>query len=155
LRHSPLAFKAKRLGDDSHGDGTNRPSNAGNNRSATGSCATALARCDKNHIGPSQSLLNLLMVVLGSSTADLGVGSRTKTAGEFTPNIELHIGITQQKCLGVSVDGDEFHATQSSVDHAVDCIHTATSDTHHFDDCEVIVLTGHRYSLSFNSQPLL
>jgi hypothetical protein len=95
------------------------------------------------------------VVILGSSTANFGVGARAKTAGEFTPDIELHIGVAQQKCLGVSVDRDELHAAQPSVNHAVNCVHTATSDTHHFDDCEIIVLTGHRYSLSSNSQPLL
>jgi hypothetical protein len=42
--------------------------------------------------------------------------------------------MAQQQRLRVSVDGNEFHAFESSVDHPVDSVDTAAADTDDLDD---------------------
>jgi hypothetical protein len=76
-------------------------------------------------------------VLLGRGSADLGVCPGAKATGYLTADVQLDIGIAHQQCLGICVQGDELHPAHAGVDHAVDRIHPAATDTHHFDNCEI------------------
>lgn len=97
----------------------------------------------KNHVGPLEDLFDLLAVILGRLTADIGVGSGAQAACEFAADVELDIGVTHQQRLRVRVDGDELDALEPLFDHSVDGIDTATADADDFDDREVVLRCCH------------
>src|SRR5699024_1315626 len=63
-------------------------------------------------------------------------------------DVELDVGIAHQQCLGVGVDRDELDALEALLDHPVDGVDAATTDTHDFDDGQIVVRWGHRSSSS-------
>src|SRR5581483_6410133 len=76
---------------------------------------------------------------------DLGIGPGTEASRELAADVELHVGVAHQEGLGVGVDGDELHALEARVDHAVDRVDTAPADADHLDQCDVVLgSTGHR-----------
>ena len=129
--------------DDADGQGTDRPGDARDHRSASGAGATALAGRDEDHVGPAQDLLDLLGVVLGGPVADLGVGARAETPGELTADVELDVRVGHQQRLGVGVDRDELDALEADLDHPVDRVHAAAADADDLDDREVVLRCCH------------
>ena len=59
-------------------------------------------------------------MLIGRLATHLGVGAGTEPAGEFTPDVDLDVGIGHQQRLGVGVHGDELDALHPGLDHAVD-----------------------------------
>ncbi|AGL27616.1 hypothetical protein J113_14900 [Mycobacterium tuberculosis CAS/NITR204] len=86
--------------------------------------------------------------VLGGLTADLRIGAGAQPAGGVAADVEFDVGIAHQQRLGVGVDRDEFHAFEALLDHSVDGVDTATTDTHDLDDGQVVVRGGHRSASS-------
>jgi hypothetical protein len=115
--------------------GTARP------RPASRSCG------DEDHVGPLDDLLDLLRVVLGGPTTDLGIRTGPEPSCEFTADIELDVGIAHQQRLGVSVDGDELHALETDLDHSVDRVDAAATDADDLDYCQVVLRCCHVESL--------
>lgn len=98
-----------------------------------------LAGGDKHHVGTAQQLFDLVLGVLGGLTADLRIGAGAQPAGGVAADVEFDVGIAHQQRLGVGVDRDEFHAFEALLDHSVDGVDTATTDTHDLDDGQVVV----------------
>ncbi len=82
-------------------------------------------------------------MILRRLPADLGVGAGSEAAGELAPDVDLHFGIGQKQRLGVGVHGDELHAAQARVDHAIDCVDAAAADADDLYDCQVVVWIVH------------
>ena len=143
LRLAALALEAERLGDDTDGERADRLRDARDDGRAAGAGATALARGDEDHVGARERLLDLLGVVLGGATADLGVGTRAEAAGEVAADVELDVGVAHQQRLGVGVDRDELDAAQAEFDHAVDGVDAAAADADDLDDGEVVLVCRH------------
>src|SRR5699024_7898786 len=101
---------------------------------ATGSGAATLAGGDEHHVGAGDRLFDLLGVVLRRTASDLGVGTGAEATGDLAADVELDVGIAHQQRLRVRVDGDEFHASEAELDHAVDRVHAAAADTDDLDD---------------------
>ena len=78
-------------------------------------------------------------MVFRCAAANLRVGTGTEAAGEFASDIELHVGVTHDERLSVRVNGDEFDATKTELDHAIDGVDATTTDTDDLDDGEVVV----------------
>lgn len=110
--------------------------------------AAAAAGGDKHHVGTAQQLFDLVLGVLGGLTADLRIGAGAQPAGGVAADVEFDVGIAHQQRLGVGVDRDEFHAFEALLDHSVDGVDTATTDTHDLDDGQVVVRGGHRSASS-------
>ena len=54
-------------------------------------------------------------------------------------DVELDVSVGHEQRLGVGVHGDELHATQIGLDHAVDGIDAAAADTDDLDLCLVVL----------------
>ena len=76
-------------------------------------------------------------MLLGRRPADLGIGPGAETTGHFAPDVELDVGVTHQKRLGVGVEGDELHAPHSGLDHSVDGVDPTATDSYHFDHGQI------------------
>ena len=137
------ALEAERPGDDTDGQGAQRAGDPGHDGRATGAGAAALAGRHEHHVGALEHLLDLLEVVLGRLLADLGVGARTQAAGQLTPDVELDVGIAHQQRLRVGVDGDELHALEADLDHAVDGVDATAADADDLDHCQVVLRSRH------------
>ena len=143
LGRTALALEPERLGDDTDGERADRLGDARDDRGAAGAGAAALARGDEDHVGAGEGLFDLFGVVLGGATADLGVGAGAEAAGEFATDVELDVGVAHQQRLGVGVDGDELHAAQAELDHAVDGVDAAAADADDLDHREVVLVRCH------------
>ena len=78
-------------------------------------------------------------MVIGGLTADFGVRTGTQSAGEFTADVELDVGIAHKQGLGVGVYRDELDPLEASIDHAVNCVDSATAYADHLDHCKVVL----------------
>jgi len=58
-----------------------------------------------------------------------GIGPGAEPPGQVPTNVELGVGIRHEQGLSIGVDGDEFDAAQTGLNHAVDRIDAATADT--------------------------
>ena len=81
----------------------------------------------------SSSLLSI-----GGLIADGRVGARAQAARDLAADVDLHVGVAHLQRLRVGVDGDELHAAQPRVDHAVDGVGAAAAHADHLDDGEVV-----------------
>ena len=143
LRLATPALEAERTGDDADGQRTERARDAGHDGGATGAGATALAGGDEDHVGALEDLLDLLEVVLGGLLADLGVGARAEAAGQLAADVELDVGVAHEQRLRVGVDGDELHALEADLDHAVHGVDAAAADADDLDHCQVVLRSRH------------
>ncbi len=143
LGAAALALEGERPGDHSDGQRAQLAGDAGDHRRSTGTGSTAFTRGDEDHVGPAEQFLDLVLGVFGGLAADLGVGTGAQPSGGVTTDVELDVGIAHQQRLGVGVDGDELHALEPLLDHAVDGVHTAAAYPHDFDDGQVVVRRGH------------
>jgi hypothetical protein len=132
-----------RPGDHPDGEGALRLGDAGDHRGATGAGAPALAGGDEHHVGALEDLFQLLGVVLGRLAADLGVGAGAEPAGQLAADVQLDVGVGGQQRLGVGVDGDELHALEARLDHAVDGVDTTAADPDHLDHGQVVLRRRH------------
>src|SRR5262249_13890087 len=73
----------------------------------------------------------------GGLAADLGIGAGAEAARHLGADVDLGVGVRHEERLGVGVDGDELHAAQAGVDHAVDGVGAAAADADDLDDSEV------------------
>ena len=102
-----------------------------------------LRGADMVFVTAGEGLFDLLRVVLGGTTADLGVGTSTEATGQFASDVELDVGVAHEQRLGVGVDRDELHPAQAELDHAVDGVDAAAADTDDLDHGEVVLLRCH------------
>jgi len=101
--------------------------------------ATAFAGGDEDHVGALEHLFDLVAVLFGGVAPDLGVGARTKASGSLASDVELHVGVAHQQSLRVGVDGDELHALEPCVDHAVHRVAAAAADADDLDHGQVVL----------------
>src|SRR5699024_2199998 len=139
LGRSALALETEGTGDHADRECAEGSGYVGHDRRSAGSCTTALPGSDEDHVGPLEDLFDLLAMILGRLTADIGVGSGAQATCEFAADVELDIGVTHQQRLRVRVDGDELDALEPLFDHSVDGIDTATADADDFARREVVL----------------
>ena len=133
-------LKAEGLGDNADGKGTDfLASDFCNYRSCTGTSAAAFTCGNENHVGIGKSFANLGTGFLCCLTANLGVGTRTQTTGNFFADMDSLIGIGKKKGLTVSINGDEFNAFDAGFNHAVYGIRAAAANADNFDNRKIIV----------------
>ena len=121
----------------------------GHDRAAAGAGAAALAEGDEHHVGALEHLFDLVAVVLGGLTADLGIGARAEPAGDLPADVELHVGVAHEQRLGVGVHRDELDALQPGVDHPVDGVAPAAADADDLDHREVVLRLAQHDVASF------
>ena len=55
-----------------------------------------------------------------ASRPTIGVGAAAQAVRELLADVDLDVGVAHVELLHVGVDGDELHALDAGVDHAVD-----------------------------------
>ena len=73
--HLSLALKREGLGDDAHGQDAQIVCHLGHHRSSTGAVPPPIPAVHKDHLGALQSVCDLVLALLGSALADLGVST--------------------------------------------------------------------------------
>ena len=144
LSCTTLSFKPEGLGHNTDGECADGLRNLCHDGSGTGSGSTTLTCGDEDHVSTCEGFFDLFCVVFCSLTANFGVSASTETAGELTSHVKLDVGLTEQECLRISVDGDELNALETEFDHAIDRVNTATADTDDFDDRKVVLSVHNR-----------
>ena len=138
LRRS-AALEGERLGDDAHCQRADfLAGDLGDDGSGARAGAAALAGGDEDHVGLGQRLADLRAGLLGGLAADLGVRAGAQAARELLADVDGLIGIRHQKGLTVGVDGDELHALDARLDHAVNGIGAAAADADDLDDRQML-----------------
>ena len=102
-----------------------------------GAGAAALAGGDEDHVRALQRLLDLVAALVGRAVAHLRVGACAEAARELVADLKLDVGVAHLQRLGVGVDGDELHALEAGVDHAVYGVGAAAADADDLDDRQV------------------
>ena len=133
------ALKGERLGDNTDRERTDRLRNPRDDRSTTGTGTATLTGGDEHHIGTGKCFFDLLDVIFCRTSTNLWVGSGAKAASEFTPHIELDVGVGHQQRLRISIDCNEFNAAQTDFDHAVHSVDTTATNTDDLNYGEVVV----------------
>ena len=67
-------------------------------------------------------------MVFSSLAALRRVSAGSQAASQFAANVELDVRVAHEQRLRIRVHGDELHAPQSGLDHAVDCVDAAATD---------------------------
>ncbi|CAH0327634.1 hypothetical protein SRABI128_06301 [Microbacterium sp. Bi128] len=137
------AFKREGARHDADGQGAKGPCDPGDDGGAAGSGSAAFAGGDEDHVCAPDDLFDFIGVVLRGLPANFRVRASTESTGQLTPDVELDVGIAHQQCLGIGVDGDEFDAAKTDLDHAVDCVHATAADADDLDDGQVILRSCH------------
>ena len=151
LIHTALALESKGLGYDTDGQNTHLVGQTSHNGSSTRTGTAAHTGGDEYHVGVLQNGLDLFNGLLGSAGTALGIGTGTEALGQLLTNDELGGRIGMMKGLTVRVDGYELYALDVGIDHTVDRIITAATDTDHFNVyagfISIIVFKGHCFFL--------
>ena len=66
----------------------------------------------------------------------------------FRSDVEFDVGIAHEQMLGISVDSDELNAFETNLDHPVDSVDAAATDTDDLDDREIVLTCRHSTVLS-------
>src|SRR5690606_3424287 len=111
------------------GESTEVPCHLCHDRSSAGAGAAAFAGGDEHHVGALQDLFQFFTVSLGGGASYLGVGARPESAGHLAAQVQFHVGVRHEQGLSVGAEGDELHSTDAGLDHAIDGIDAAASDS--------------------------
>ena len=95
---------------------------------------------DEHHVRAVERFENFFGVLERGLAADLGIGARAQTLGEFRAELQLHRRLRKLQRLQVGVGGDEFDAFDFGADHAVDGVRSAASHADDFDLRAVLML---------------
>src|SRR5690606_17658373 len=90
-----------------------------------------------------ERLFDLLGMILGGATADLGIGAGAEAARQLASDVELHVGVAHEERLRIGVDRDELDAAQAELDHAVDRVDPAAANSDDLDHGQVVLVRRH------------
>ena len=124
-----LALKIERPCNDADGEDAHIPRNRGNNRCCTGSGTFAHACGNKDKISAPELSRNDFTIIISRLTPLGRIGSRAKPVGGFLPDLHPERCFRVQESLTVSIEDDIFNAAYFPVDHVIDSIAAATTDT--------------------------
>ena len=139
LGRAAAPLEGEGTGDHTDGQRANALGQAGDDGGRSGAGAAPFTRGDEDHVRAVEGLADLRLVVLCGLAADRRVGSRPQTSGQVPPDVELDVSVGHEQRLGVGVHGDELHATQIGLDHAVDGVNAASANTDDLDLCLVVL----------------
>ena len=113
LVRPPPTLEGERPGHDADRERAEALGGLRDHRRRPGTGAPALAGGDEDHVGALEHLLDLLEVLLGGQTPDLGVAAGAEPARQGAPDVELDVRLAHQQGLRVGVHRDELDALAS------------------------------------------
>ena len=139
LLHAAFAFEGEGLCHNRDRECAQLACQRGDDRSGAGSGAAAQAGGDENHVRAFEGFDDLVGVFERGFAADFGAGAGAQSIGELDAQLNLHGRARHAQRLQVGVGHDELDAFQAGIDHAVDCVATAST---HADDLDLGVVAG-------------
>ncbi len=79
-------------------------------------------------------------MVLCSTATDFRVSAGSETAGQLAANVELDVGLTHEKSLGIGVDCNKLDAAEACIDHAVQRVNATATNANDLDDCQIVLV---------------
>ncbi|MBA7482763.1 hypothetical protein ES707_18262 [subsurface metagenome] len=125
------SLKDEGPGNNAHGQGAQFTGNAGDARRGSGARAPAHTGGDEYHVGTRQGIFDELVVLVGSSAADVSIRSGTETLGEGLADLDFYLGQVVIQVLGIGVHGDKLHTHQIIFNHPVDGVAGGAAYSHH------------------------
>ena len=133
LRGAARALEAERLGDDADRERADVAREASDDRSGSGTRASAGAGGHEDHVGALEEALDLVLLLERGAVAELGVRARAQAAAGAGAQMHGHVGQRLLERLKVGVDRHELDAGDAGLDHAVDRVHAGAADADHAD----------------------
>ena len=100
-------------------------------------CARARAAAHpsghKHHIRATQHFNQFIMGFFGGFLADHRIAARTQTTGQFIADPHPQCGWRMDESLSIGVDGDEFNALHTGLNHPINGVRAAAAHPNHFD----------------------
>ena len=119
LLAAPGALEGERLGDDADGERADLAGDARHHGRRAGAGAAAGAGGDEDHVRALEQALELVVLLHRRCAAELGVRARAEPARGVAADVQPRVGGRLLERLHVGVDGDELHALDLGLDHAV------------------------------------
>ena len=131
--HALLAFERERFGDDRDRQRARFARDLGDHRRRAGARAAAHARGDEDEIGTVENHREIFARVFGGFASDVGFAPAPRPRVWLLPMCTVFSVCDGAQRLHVGVDGEELHAGEPGLDHAVDGVAAAAADADHFD----------------------
>ena len=133
LRHPPLAFKGKRLGDDGDSKRAHLTRQRRDDRSRARARAAAEAGGHEHHVSALKRFDDFVRVLKRGLAPYFRIRARTQPVRELHAELQLHRRARHAQRLQVGVGDDELDALHSGINHAVDRVPAATAHADHLD----------------------
>ena len=130
LLHPTASLEQERLGHDADGEGAGLAGHLRHDRRGSGAGAAAHAAGHEDHVGALDRLRHLVAVLLDGLAPDLGPGPGAEAAGQLPADLDLDVRFRDREGLRVGVDRDELDPAELVLDHPVDGVPAAPTDTH-------------------------
>ena len=141
--HALLALKEEGLGHNGNGKAAQLAGDFCHHRGRARAGAAAHTGGNKHQIGALERAGDFLAAFLSGTAADIGHSARTQTLGQLLADLNLGTGLAQTQRLTIGINGDEIHAAQPGVHHAVDSIVAAAAAADYFNRSKALILLIH------------
>ena len=128
--------------------------------SRAGPGAAAHAGGDEHQIRALERLGDLLSALLRGAAAHVGHGARAKALGQLFADLDGRAGLAHGKRLPVRIDGDELHALETCIHHAVDGVVAGPAAADYLDARKALLIldlklkhSASPYSIFLRSRP--
>ena len=86
---------------------------------------------------PLSASFNSSRVSIAASRPTFGIGACAEPASDLRADVDLDVRVGHEQRLRVGVHGDELHAAEARIDHAIDRVRPGTADADDLDYSEV------------------
>ena len=151
--HALTALEEEGLGDHADGQDAHVAGDLGDDGSRAGAGAAAHAAGDEHQVAALDGVGDVLAILLSSLLAHVRVRARAQTLGQLFADLDLVGRLAERQRLAVGIDGNEFHALQAGIHHAVDRIGARAAHADDLDCCKVVVLIGVHFKFNHKASP--
>ena len=139
IAHALAAFKHERLGNHADGQNAHVARNLRDHGRRAGAGAAAHAAGHEHQIAAFDGVGDILAVLLSSLLTDVWIRARAESLCDLLADLNLFIGLAEGKRLLIGIHGDEFHALQAGIHHAVDRIGARAANTYDLNRSKIAV----------------
>ena len=135
------ALKTKRLGNNCYGEGTNFSSALSYYWSCTGASTAPHTSSNKYHIGPLQSSLDFITILLGGLGTYLWAGTCPFTLSSLTANLNTYRSQGLFQHLSICINNNKFDSLNTGGYHTVNSIVATAANTNDlYDSIQIIYI---------------
>ena len=132
--HPHATLERERLGHHADREGADFARDLGDDRSGPGSGSTAHPRGHEDHVGAFEQLAQPVAGFERRGATAIRIGAAAEAARDLRAELDLAHRFVVGQRLGIGIGGDELDASEARLDHGVECVAAAPTDTDHLDD---------------------